>query len=350
MEEKIKLVKLPSFDVKIPIIEEDVPLLFPSVGEYPVYDNNSYKFMQADKQIEAVYKKAIFNNCLNKDVIDIGTGEFADWAAYAMDYGAKSSTGIEMIEESYKKAKKNIKKYGYEKDIQLIHNNSLEWIPDKKYDVCVSEIIGTIGSSEGVINVLEDAKNRFMKEDHIMIPNRCTTRAALVNINEYIPKLAFHPDSINYIDQIFKFNNKPFDLRLSITPAEDKNYNINLLSNKVIIEDLNFNSNHFYPSNLRFRTKKGEATGLIIWIELEVEAGDLIISSLYDKTRWEINYVPFKHNIILDENKILDFKLSRSIDIDNIHPNYIFEIEDQKIELLYKHNKFKQGIYKQLFI
>ena len=51
--------------------------IYPSVGEYPIYDTECYDFMEKDSQRCSAYIKAISKSVKNKRVLDIGAGELS---------------------------------------------------------------------------------------------------------------------------------------------------------------------------------------------------------------------------------------------------------------------------------
>ena len=75
---------------------------------------------------------------------------------------------IERNEDAYRRANDLINNLGLTDRIILIHGDATQVQLPERVDVCVSEILGTIGSSEGVVSLLNDAR-RFLKDDGIMM-------------------------------------------------------------------------------------------------------------------------------------------------------------------------------------
>ena len=131
--------------------------IWPSEGEYPVYEEVLYFAMTHDKKRVLKYKNAIDEVVKGKSVVDIGTGKDAILARMCIEAGARIVYAIEMDKAAFEKAKVLIENLGYQEKIILIHGNALEISLPEQVDVCVSEIIGTISSSEGATVILNNA-------------------------------------------------------------------------------------------------------------------------------------------------------------------------------------------------
>ena len=223
----VKYQKYPNFS---PYIE-----LWPTAGEYPIYDSGLYYDMSNDIHRSKRYLKAIKDIAKDKVVVDIGTGSDLNWAKASIEAGAKKVYAIEVMKDSYIKAKNLITKLNLEKKIKLINGSSMNVELPEKVDLCVSEIIGCIGNSEGACAILQDARNRFLKPDGIMVPDKCITKIAAVSLpDDFYSSPCFTEESAYYVEQTFKHVGHPFDLLLCIAYFP-KNH---LLSNANIFSSL----------------------------------------------------------------------------------------------------------------
>src|SRR5262249_10468691 len=105
-------------------------------------------------------------------------------------------------------------------------------------DVCVSELIGMIGSSEGVVSILNDAR-RFLTDGGTMIPRRCVTQIAPVALPDHLagsPRLTGLPRL--YTEQVFEKVGHPFDLRMCVKNCSSDQ----LLAEPAVFEDLDFSA------------------------------------------------------------------------------------------------------------
>jgi len=98
----------------------------------------------------------------------------------ALEAGADKIYGIEAFDKAFQKAKKKVKKREWSESIKLKEGFSTDVSLDEKGDVFLQELIGSIGSREGLVKVKEDAKERLLAEDPTFIPEEVTTFLAPV--------------------------------------------------------------------------------------------------------------------------------------------------------------------------
>jgi len=363
----IKKKKLKNFPVQIstaPQNKSDRVTLWVSSGEYNVYDNYEYNYMESDDFAAKLYEEGL-KKCVENlrrqgkekiSLIDIGTGKYMDWALYAADLGVDRIVALEGMESTYLKAEKTLQKSGYN-NIELLNVWSENYHPEEKFDICISEIIGSIGGAEGAEVVLADAKRRFLKEDGLMFPSECRTRAAGVCLKELVPTLGFHPECQYYLENIFKEVGGPFDLRLMLYQCNEDDIKTTHMS----IETLNFNKGRIAQNALEQKDlevlEDGFIDGLLLWIQLYSGFGDYI-DSLAKNTAWDHIYIPiFDEPVFAKRGDIMKIKCLRSISDDGVHPDYTFKVnlngvkgEFKSFHHISKEGNFKtKSIYKQLF-
>lgn len=266
---------------------------WPSLGEYSVYDELLYRAMTEDKLRSEAYKDAIHAVVKDKIVVDIGTGGDALLACYCAAAGAKRVYAIEVLEDAFESARREIERQGFGHIIELVRGDSQKVDLPELADVCVSEIIGTIGSSEGVVPVLADAR-RFLRPSGTMIPHRCITKIAAVSWgNGGMQAPRFGPLQMHYAQSVFQKYGTTFDLRVCV-----KNFSKdNICSSTGVFEDLAFNQDQ--PC----RTEKGtilrinrncKLHGLILWINLYVD-GARCLDSMESRLSWLPVFFPAFH-------------------------------------------------------
>src|SRR5262249_18400868 len=199
------------------------PELWPSIGEYYLYDPVMYHAMTQDELRNRAYRVAIDRRVKDKVVLDIGTGADAILARFCIDAGARRVYAIEKLEASYEHARNLLAKLGLTDRIILLRGEATEIQLPETVDGCVSELLGMIGSSEGVIPILNDAR-RFLKDDGVMIPSRCATRIAAVSLPG---DLANHPRFTDlsgpYVRRIFESVGYQLDVRVCIRNFPEAN-------------------------------------------------------------------------------------------------------------------------------
>jgi amino acid adenylation domain-containing protein/non-ribosomal peptide synthase protein (TIGR01720 family) len=304
--------------------ETNRPELWPSLGEYSVYDDVLYYAMTHDERRNASYRAAIDRLVPGKVVLDIGTGADAVLARFCLDAGAKRVYAIEALDHAYVKARELIGRLGLSGKITIIHGDSTAVELPEPVDVCVSELLGTIGSSEGVIPILNDAR-RFLRRGGSVIPLRCVTRIAAVSLPDELaghPKFAESP--MRYVDEVFKKFGSPFDLRVCI-----KNFpQDHIVSTAEVFEDLDFSEpiepGHQAQQALRI-SRASKVDGFLLWLNL-YPSEDGLIDVLVGQSNWLPIFLPaFYPGLELAEGDVIEVVSSRIHSSDTVMPDYQLE-------------------------
>ena len=300
------------------------PELWPSVGEYFIYDELLYYAMTHDERRNARYRAAINRLVQDKVVLDIGTGADALLARFSAEAGAKRVYAIEMLDESYRQASILISKLGLESTITLLHGDSRKIRLPEKVDVCVSELIGTIGSSEGAAVILSEA-HCFLKSDGVMIPQRCITHIAAVSLPEGLAaRPRFGELAAPYAEKIFQTMGHQFDVRVCI-----KNFpKTNFLSHPDVFEELHFN----YPtpsesdSEIQLTIERpGRLDGFLLWINL-YPCAEARIDALNESTSWLPVFLPvFYPGVEVSARDIIQARRFTRLSDNGLTPNYRLE-------------------------
>jgi len=283
-------------DVEVEVTAEPVPkgelFIWPCVGEYHVYDVVLYFIMTHDKLRNSHYAEAVKQAAPGKVALDIGTGAHLNWARACLEAGASKVYAIEEMEESFKAACALSKKLGFEDRLTIIHGSATEVELPERVDLCVSEIIGCIGTSEGVMSVLRDAQARFLKPGGVMIPSRCASRVAGIELPaEFHAQPAFDKKVLRYVNNVFTSVGRPFDVRLSIENLPLSS----LLTTDDLFEDVDFLAPIPEASTREARlqvTRPGRLDALLLWIELACLPSQTPIDSLRDNIHWKPVLVP----------------------------------------------------------
>jgi ubiquinone/menaquinone biosynthesis C-methylase UbiE/acyl carrier protein len=260
--------------------------VWPSIGEYLAYDEMMYYSMTTDEVRTTAYRQALAATVPGKTVLDVGTGRDVLLARLALEAGAERVYAIEMLEASYRAGRERLEALGLDDRIHLVHGDVLD--PDLRLDelvdVCVSEVIGTIGSSEGVIPLIHAAR-RFVKPGGAFLPEHCFTRVAAVELPEDLRRdPAFSTLSKGYTRQIFESVGKPFDLRLCLKNIQKSC----LLSPSAVFEDLRLDglAEPAAEHELRLNIERpGRLDGFLLWVQLRVAPG-FEIDTLEQQTSW----------------------------------------------------------------
>ncbi|CBN55480.1 CrpC (fragment) [Kamptonema sp. PCC 6506] len=334
--------------------------LWPSVAEYFVYDELLYYAMTNDERRNHSYKVAINQLVKDRVVVEVGTGKDAILARFCVEAGAKKVYAIERSEESYRLAKACIKNLGWENKITLIHGDATQVNLPEQADVCLSEIVGAIGGSEGAAVILNSSR-RFLKEDGIMIPQRSITKIAAAYLpDELLDNPQFNDVPGYYTNKIFEQVGYPFDLRLSIKKFPKSH----LISNSDTFEDLNFNT-HLNPEyrieiNLTI-TKESRLDGFLVWLNLHTIEGE-VIDIIEHEYCWLPVYFPvFYPGIQVSEGDTIKAVCIGTLCDNNLNPDYKiegilirgngqfieFEYESYHHKKVFKHNHFYELLFSE---
>ncbi|HEX2091055.1 MAG TPA: amino acid adenylation domain-containing protein, partial [Longimicrobiaceae bacterium] len=212
--------------------------LWPSIGEYFVYDELIYSGLTHDERRNDRYRAALSRLAKDRVVLDVGTGADAILARLAVEAGARHVYAVEILERSYRAAKEKIRALGLEDRITLLHGDARTIELPEPAEVCVSEIVEAIAGGEGAAVILNEVRRRMTPEG-VMIPGRAQTCMAAVTLPEEIAEApGFSATAGHYVEKIFAEVGHAFDLRLCIRnfPVENR------LSSVGIFEDLDFNA------------------------------------------------------------------------------------------------------------
>ncbi|MBF0428042.1 MAG: SAM-dependent methyltransferase [Magnetococcales bacterium] len=332
--------------------------MWPCPGDYRIYDEILYQAMTQDQIRNDNYWQAIQHLVQDKVVVDIGTGQDVVMGRLCIQAGAKKVYAIEVSEEASNKAKLFMAELGLAERIVVLHGDALSVQLPELADVSVSELIGVIGSSEGVVPILNDGR-RFLKPDGIVIPQQCVTKVAAVRLPEpFADQPRFSPMAYYYVEKIFQHIGYPFDLRLAIKnlPAEQ------IVSTEAVFEELNFQI-QLEPEWQReitlTVTQAGRIDGLLLWLELSTMQGAMI-NSLTQAVSWLPVYFPvFQPSILVNPGDRIQFTNHTFFSANRINPDYslkgaILQADGNRTPFEYRSclydRSFKQSLfYEKLF-
>lgn len=298
------------------------PELWPSVAEFFIYDELLYYAMTNDERRNSSYKVAFHQMLKNKVVVEIGTGQDAILSRFAVEAGAARVYAIEMLDESFKKARQTIESLGLTDKIKLIYGDANKVSLPEKADVLISEIVGSIGGSEGAAVILNKAR-RFLKEDGRMIPARSLTKIAAVTLPENVRKNpGFAPVAARYTEKVFRSFGYSFDLRLCI-----RNFpSTHVISESGVFEDLDFSGlvpeEDSHTISIRIN-HNGRMDGFLLWLTLETIQGE-IIDTLEHEYCWLPVYVPvFYPGVEVTTGDRIEAICERTLCENGINPDFV---------------------------
>lgn len=294
---------------------------WPSLGEHLAYDELLYYVMSHDPVRNEKYRGAIDRLVKDKIVVDVGTGQEAFLARLAVEAGARRVYAIEVLDEAYEKAAARVKNLELEDKITLIHGDSREVRLPELADVCLSALIGNIGSSDGVVALLNDAR-RFLREEGVLMPKGCTTRIAPVELpDELRKKPGFSRIAASYVAKLFEQVGRQFDVRLCVRNFPQPN----LIADSAVFEELDFMQPPDPASggNATFIVKrKSTFDGFLLWTSVVLVEGQ-VIDSLSRQLGWLPVYFPAFHPPVeVSEGDVIKAVWDCTLSANGLNPDY----------------------------
>jgi protein arginine N-methyltransferase 1 len=298
--------------------------LCPSVGEYPIYDDSIYQVMAEDERRNALFRGAIKAAAPGATVLEIGCGPDLLWTLAAAGAGASRVYAVEVIQDIARRAEQAARGHP-SADIRVVAGDATSIVLPERADVCIAEIVGCIGGSEGMVAVVEDARRRHLAPSAVVIPSAVRTLAGATCLLDLLGGDVAMPSAFApYVGAVIQQAGRPFDLRLYVGGTDATA----LMSTTGVIEDLRFDERSYVQGgNLRLEfTRGGHVDGLLAWIELTVAPGDAALDSLAEDTNWLPVYVPFNLDepVDVDAGDLLSLSVAVADAHDGIHPEYFF--------------------------
>lgn len=142
------------------------------------YPEWMYELMETDEVRTAAYRGAISAAVAGKTVLELGVGRKALLALTCARAGARRVYGIEANRAAFAGSLAAVAAAGA-RNVHLFHGFSDEVELPKRCQVLVHDLVGDIGSSEGMAPFIADARARFLTAGAVHIPCRCMTLARL---------------------------------------------------------------------------------------------------------------------------------------------------------------------------
>jgi len=298
--------------------------LWPSIGEYFVYDELIYYGLTSDEPRNEHYKAVINRLVKGKTVVDIGTGRDAILARLCAAAGASKVYALELLAESYQQAKQCVQQLGLDDTITVLHGDARQAVLPELADVCVTEIFEAIGGAEGADVILNDARH-LLKTGGVVIPERSITNIAAVSLPDTLgDNLQFTPVSGHYVEEIFKQVGYPFDLRLCI-----KNFpQSHVISTTAIFEDLDFSGRtapEFRREVILEIQKNAHMHGFLLWLTLHMGYGETL-DILEGQYSWFPAYFPiFEPTIEVVTGDVIQAVCRGMLCENGVNPDYAIE-------------------------
>ena len=246
------------------------------------YPDWIYEVMETDEIRNRAYRAAIRGVVENKTVLELGTGRKALWATACARAGARKVYAIEANPKAYESSLKYLRDNGI-RNVELLLGFSDQLELPEPCEVLVHDLIGAIGSSEGMVPFVEDVKKRMLTPDAVHVPRRCVTYAVLSED----PRLRAPETVFSYCARGFKRLESLSFVRYFGYPATA------VLSMPQVFEDVVFDQATELRTDRQLRfdiTRDGQLRGLCFFIRLHLDGAN-VVDSWESRTNWFIPYV-----------------------------------------------------------
>lgn len=311
------------------LIQSNTVIRFPYLGDqYLAWNELIYQFLRRDTTRNAAYQKIIQQKVKDKVVVEIGPGSRLLMTQMCVDAGAKHVYSIEGNEVAYKQAEILLNQLGLSEKITLISGLSVDVELPEQTDICLSELIGSIGNAEGVARFLNDAK-RFLKPKGDMIPAGCLTWLSPCVLPTDIYRDPVLDDlTTGYAQSVYGQIGHEFPF------TRYKTYNFpqeNLIAPPQIFEEMWFDqpwTTEVFSKNLSFEVQHHKLlNGLVLWIHMLVDRQTRLDG--FRKTNWSPVSVALDP-INVAAGDVINVSCWSEIPASKFTPRYFFEVTLQR--------------------
>ena len=296
---------------------------WPSIAEFFVYDALLYHALSSDRLREAAYKAAIANTVAGRVVLDVGTGGEAIQARLCVEAGARHVYAVELLARSAAQARDTVRRLGLADRITILEGDARIVPLPGTPDICVSEIVGSLGGSEGAAAILDSVRQRF--PGIAMLPQRSLTLVAPVELPaSVLDDPRFMPVAAHYVNEVFAQAGKRFDLRLCMRGVGAER----LLSTPGVFEDLRFETpdagSGRHDSRLTI-ARDGVMAGLLAWLTLDLD-GTQRIDTLAAEHSWLPVLLPLPEApLAVQADDVLELSCRWQASANGLNPDYTMD-------------------------
>lgn len=265
------------------------------------YSLTTYKIMASDNVRNNYYRKALRRLVEGKKVVEIGPGPTLPLTRIAVEEGAEEVVAIEKNEMAYNEAKKYVNSSSYD-NLFLDKGDSKEKEFQGKFELFLQEVIGNIGSSEGLVRIKNDANGRYLKDECTYVPKKVTT--FLVPVSPFITNInRLLTNSINNglnierkgIYKVHNFHSREYFLSepCIFEEIEMKGKTDELLENSFSFE---INKTSFFE-------------GFLLFMRIDFGEGD-VLDTFEENTVWSFPFIKiFDEPVKMEEGEVLEGKV-----------------------------------------
>ncbi|MDQ3747651.1 MAG: hypothetical protein M3367_01360 [Acidobacteriota bacterium] len=180
------------------------------------------------------------------------------------------------------------KEHGVREKVEAVCGVSFDVELEKEFDIVVSETIGYLGYDENIVEIMRDARTRFLKKGGLLIPETVSLFAAAGHLKTEMETI---PDGLPFNFKILA------DLNLNSPLTSNENSRLELITEprRLIESDLYKTNEQPSLENLRAEWKISNAEPIncfIVWVESRLTEN--INLSTRETTAWQPNIYRIK--------------------------------------------------------
>jgi hypothetical protein len=278
------------------------------------YADWMYEGMETDEVRNHAYENVIRETVSGKVVLEVGTGRKALWAVCAARAGAKRVYAIEANKRAYEASRRFLRGKRID-NVQLIGGFSDKIDLPQRCEVLIHDLVGDIGSSEGMVPFIEDAKRRLLTPDAIHIPQRCTTHVVLAED----PQLRRAEWALSYAMRGFRrFETLSFVRFFGFPHAA-------ALSEPQVFEDFVFAQPIQPRTNTRLVIqikRDGKLRGVLLFIRLFVSP-TRVIDTWTSQTSWATPYIRLDTPVPVRQGDLIEMSIQSDL---SGNPSYSLQL------------------------
>jgi protein arginine N-methyltransferase 1 len=298
--------------------------LIPHYSQHPYYTDPKLHLLYLGDDIRvSTFKKSIREVVKPGMIVaDIGTGT-GILARFAVKAGARRVYAIEQHRNILELALRVNQESSINGCLELVEGDSRTVNLPERVDVIVAELIGGLGNDEAMSNILEDARNRFLKPGGIMIPTRVKVFICPISV----PEAHCQIDSV-YDDDLIVPKDKvrsPFKAYyeiLNIPPNA-------LLSGHQLLDSIDLLGHTPITFNRTFSFEiqnGGIMSGFIVWFRADLTGSVLLDTSPWSPcTCWGQSFFPIRNQAKVKRGDIVELIFSAVVPKTKDRPFYIWE-------------------------
>ena len=313
----------------VPVNKSSQVEFWPPSGDHFLFDDAHYVKMMNDTKRNELYQQAFNKRLKDKTVLEVGPGAELVLTQMCIKAGVKHIYAVEINETSFINAQKRIDELDLNDKVTLFHGDVKDFEVPENIDYCISELIGTIGNSEGAGPIMNSVRKALPKNTN-MIPKKCITQIAAVELPSDQYSVGFNSVAASYCEEIFRRANSQFDLRLCATNLEAKH----LLSNSDIFENLDFTQEfeNDNQENVQLTVERDAMlTGFAVWINLHID-DEHVLDVFGDKTSsFSPSYFPISiDGLCVKKGELIEGTITRQLNANGIGYDYLLDLKLHK--------------------